>query len=157
VRLDLTKRGDYAIRAMLALARVQNGELLSVRRIASDMTIPRQFLPEVMLDLGRAGLVDAVPGRGGGYRLRRPAVDITLLDVVEAVERDSHRRTCILRGGPCGDDDSCEVHEAFAAAQSAMLAELARATLAGLRPAAGDPGRAGALLPRPAAPERPSP
>ncbi|MBP1704442.1 MAG: transcriptional regulator, BadM/Rrf2 family [Chloroflexi bacterium] len=137
MRLDLTKRGDYAIRAMLALARSRNGSLQSVSRIAADMAIPRQFLPEVMLDLGRAGLVDAVPGRSGGYRLRRPATDITLLDVVEAVEGDSRRRTCILRGGPCGTDTVCEVHEPFVAAQGAMLAALDQATLADLRSSAG--------------------
>jgi len=132
VRLDLTKRGDYAIRAMLTLARAPEGRLLSVRRIAGAMAIPRQFLPQVMLDLGRAGLVDAVAGRSGGYRLRRPAADITLLDVIEAVEGDSQRRTCILRGGPCGLDGTCDVHEAFFSAQDAMLAALASANLAGL-------------------------
>jgi Rrf2 family iron-sulfur cluster assembly transcriptional regulator len=137
VRLDLTKRGDYAIRAMLALARAQNGTLLSVRRIAADMAIPRGFLPQVMLDLGRAGLVDAVAGRSGGYRLRRPAADITLLDVVEAVEGDSRRRTCILRGGPCSVGGVCEVHEAFFSAQGAMLAALGQATLADLHAPGG--------------------
>jgi len=141
VRLDLTKRGDYAIRAMLALARAPDGRLLSVRRIAGDMAIPRQFLPQVMLDLGRAGLVEALAGRSGGYRLSRPAAEITLLNVVEAVEGDSHRRTCILRGGPCSLDGTCDVHEVFFSAQDAMLAALGRASLADL------PERRGGYLP----------
>ncbi len=141
MRLDLTKRGDYAIRAMLALARAPEGRLLSVRRIASDMAIPRQFLPQVMLDLGRAGLVDAVAGRSGGYRLSRPSAQITLLSVVEAVEGDSRRRTCILRGGPCSLDGTCDVHDVFFSAQDAMLEALARANLANL------PERRGGRLP----------
>ena len=141
MRLDLTKRGDYAIRAMLALAHAPEGRLLSVRRIAGDMAIPRQFLPQVMLDLGRAGLVDAVAGRSGGYRLSRPAADITLLDVVEAAEGDSRRRTCILRGGPCSLDGICDVHDAFFSAQGAMLAALGQSTLAEL------PQRRGGHLP----------
>jgi Rrf2 family transcriptional regulator, iron-sulfur cluster assembly transcription factor len=130
--MELTKRGDYAVRAVLALARMPAGRLLSVRRIAEEMSIPVRFLPQVMGDLAAAGLVEATTGRAGGYRLARPAADISLLDVVEAVEGDSRRRTCVLRGGPCGLDGFCDVHEVFFAAQDAMLGALARARLADL-------------------------
>ena len=139
--MELTKRGDYAVRAVLALARAPGGRLLSVRRIAEEMAIPVRFLPQVMGDLGAAGLVEATTGRAGGYRLARPATDVTLLDVVEAVEGDSRRRTCVLRGGPCGLDGHCDVHDAFVEAQDAMLQALARTRLADL------PVRRGGQLP----------
>ena len=100
MRVELTKRGDYAIRAVLALARAADGELLSVRHIAEQQRIPSRFLPQPMGDLVRAGLVEGVTGRSGGYRLARPASAISLLDIVEAIEGDSGRRTCVLRGGP---------------------------------------------------------
>lgn len=132
MRLELTKRGDYAVRAMLALARAPGGRLLSVRRIAEEMAIPVRFLPQVMGDLAAAGLVEATTGRAGGYRLARPAAEVTLLDVVEAVEGDSRRRACVLRGGPCGLDGHCDVHDIFFAAQDAMLAILGAARLADL-------------------------
>jgi Rrf2 family protein len=96
------------------------------------MSIPVRFLPQVMGDLAAAGLVEATTGRAGGYRLARPAAAITLLDVVEAVEGDSRRRTCVLRGGSCGLDGHCDVHDVFFAAQDAMLATLAGARLADL-------------------------
>ena len=147
MRMELTKRGDYAVRAMLALARAPEGRLLSVRRIAEEMAIPVRFLPQVMGDLAAAGLVEATTGRAGGYRLARAADAITLLDVVEAVEGDSRRRTCVLRGGPCGLDGYCDVHDVFFAAQDAMLGTLAVARLADLpirrgghRPDEGAPG-----------------
>jgi Rrf2 family protein len=130
--MELTKRGDYAVRAMLALARAPEGRLLSVRRIAEEMSIPVRFLPQVMGDLATAGLVAATTGRAGGYRLARPATEVTLLDVVEAAEGDSRRRTCVLRGGPCGLDGHCDVHDVFVAAQDAMLGSLAGARLADL-------------------------
>ena len=130
MRIELTKRGDYAVRAMVALASGPDGSLLSVRRIADEMDIPVRFLPQVMGDLTRAGLVTATTGRSGGYRLARPASAISLLDVVEAVEGDSRRRTCILRGGPCGLDGHCDVHEPFFAAQDAMIDRLSAADLA---------------------------
>jgi Rrf2 family protein len=139
MRLELTKRGDYAVRAMLALARgsgggapVSGNGLLSSRRIATAMAIPVRFLPQVLADLQRAGLVEAAPGRSGGYRLAKEPASISLLDVIEAVEGESRRKTCVLRGGPCGVDGSCDVHEVFFAGQEALLSTLGRATLADL-------------------------
>ena len=130
--MELTKRGDYAVRAVLALARAPSGTLLSVRRIAEEMSIPVRFLPQVMGDLAAAGLVEATTGRAGGYRLARPADAITLLEVVEAVEGDSRRRNCVLRGGPCGLDGFCDVHDVFFAAQDALLDTLGAARIADL-------------------------
>jgi Rrf2 family transcriptional regulator, iron-sulfur cluster assembly transcription factor len=130
VRLELTKRGDYAVRAMIALAGGDDTGLLSARRIANAMAIPVRFLPQVLRDLHRAGLVEALPGRTGGYRLARSPDSITLLDVIEAVEGDSRRRTCALRGGPCGAESHCAVHDVFFAAQEALLCTLREASLA---------------------------
>lgn len=131
MRLRLTKRGDYAVRAMLALADARD-RLLTGSQIAADTGIPVSFLPQVMGDLVHAGLADGLQGRTGGYRLARPAGEISLLGVVEAVEGDSRRKTCILRGGPCGSDGTCRVHDAFSAAQDALLGELEGASLASL-------------------------
>lgn len=145
MRMELTKRGDYAVRAALALARAPGGTLLSVRRIAEEMSIPVRFLPQVMSDLAAAGLVEATTGRAGGYRLARAADAVTLLDVVEAVEGDSRRRTCVLRGGPCGLDGHCDVHDVFFAAQDAMLGILDAAHLSDLPVRRGEhiPGEPG--------------
>jgi Rrf2 family protein len=115
---------------MLALASAPAGEWISVRRIAASMTIPARFLPQVMQDLVRAGLVDGRMGRTGGYRLARVPAAISLLDVIDAVEGDSRRATCVLRGGPCGRDGYCAVHHVFFEAQEAMLDRLSEATLA---------------------------
>jgi Rrf2 family iron-sulfur cluster assembly transcriptional regulator len=132
MRLELTHRGDYAIRAMLALGRSTPNGRLSVRTIAADNAIPVAFLPQVMRDLVAAGLIEGVAGRAGGYRLARPAPRISVLEIVEAIEGDSRRTSCVLRGGPCGRDDHCDAHEVFFAAQSAMLDRLRSATLADL-------------------------
>lgn len=129
MRLELTRRGDYAVRAVLALATSAAGERLSVSRIAARENIPPRFLPRVMSDLVRGGLVEAVTGRTGGYRLARPAEAISVLDVIEAVEGDARRRTCVLRGGPCGLATVCNVHQVFADAQDQLLRRLAEARL----------------------------
>ena len=142
MRLELTRRGDYAVRAMIALAQAEPGDgRLSVRRIAAAMSIPVAFLPQVMHDLMAAGLVDAATGRTGGYRLSRPAADISVLEIIESVEGESRRTSCVLRGSPCGKDGLCDAHGVFFAAQEAMLDRLRAATLGDL----GRPDRAAPL------------
>jgi Rrf2 family iron-sulfur cluster assembly transcriptional regulator len=128
MRLDLTKRSDYAIRAMLALTMAPDG-LLSSRKIAEEMKIPPRFLPQIMGDLTRAGLVDAHPGRSGGYELAQPADSVTLLRVIEAIEGDPHRQICVMRGTACGVDGECGVHDVFYAAEGALIEKLRSATL----------------------------
>ena len=132
MRLELTKRGDYAVRAMLELTRGAGNGRLSARRISEAMGIPVRFLPQVLADLQHAGLVEAAPGRSGGYRLARDPASVSLLEVIEAVEGDSRRQSCVLRGGPCGKDGFCDVHGVFFAGQEALLRTLEAATLAEL-------------------------
>lgn len=131
MKLELTRRGSYAIRAVVSLARVEGDQLTSSARIAAAMGIPPHFLPQVMGDLVRAGIVAGVVGRAGGYRLARDPSAITLLEVIEAAEGDARRRTCVLKGVECAATESgCDVHHVFAAAQAALLLEFDGATLA---------------------------
>ena len=132
MRLKLTRRGDYAVRAMLALTRRATAAPTSGREIAAEMAIPVGFVPRVMVDLVDAGLVTSVTGRTGGYVLARPAAQTSLLAVIEAIEGDSRRSTCVLRGSPCGLDGHCQVHDVFFAAQDALLSRLREVTLADL-------------------------
>jgi Rrf2 family protein len=141
MRLELTRRGDYAVRAMLALTRRASTTPTSGREIAAEMAIPVGFVPRVMVDLVDAGLVTSVTGRTGGYVLARPPAQTSLLAVIEAIEGDSRRTSCVLRGSPCGLDGHCQVHDVFFAAQDGLLSRLRDVTLADL---AGTPG------PRPA-------
>jgi Rrf2 family iron-sulfur cluster assembly transcriptional regulator len=130
MRLELTRRGDYAVRAMLALASEPDDGWLSVARISARMSIPERFLPRVMTDLVRHGLVEGRLGRTGGYRLARPPAAISLLEVIRATEPANDDKVCILRGGPCGRDGRCAVHDVFTDARSALEERLATATLA---------------------------
>ena len=120
----MTHRGSYAIRAVLTLARAKEGEVVPARHIAREMDIPVRFLPQVLGDLSRAGIVEARLGRAGGYRLSRPASEVSLLAVIEASEGDARRQTCVITGKECGLHELCEVHDVFSGAQEAILARL---------------------------------
>ena len=131
MRLELTRKGDYAVRAMLELARLDAGQLTATQ-LATATGAPPSLVPQVMGDLVRAGLAANRRGRSGGYRIARPAVEISMLAVIEAIEGDGRRRTCVLRGGPCRRDGACacDVHDAFFRAQEAVFGTLADVSLA---------------------------
>lgn len=114
---------------MLALGQHDGDHWLSVPAVSAAMAIPERFLPRVMADLVDAGLVIGRRGRTGGYRLAKPATSITLLEIIAAAEPEPDPRRCILRGGPCGLDGRCAVHDAFTSAREAMLERLGATTL----------------------------
>jgi Rrf2 family protein len=111
----------------------EDGEstVVPARTIAQQMDIPVRFLPQVLGDLSRAGIVEARLGRAGGYRLARPPSRISILDVIEATEGDTRRQTCVLTGQRCGRGNvPCDVHAVFSDAQVAILERLAATTVA---------------------------
>jgi Rrf2 family protein len=131
MRMELGRRADYALRATLDLAR-HEGKRRKARETAGAVDVPQQYLPQVMAALVRAGIVVSVAGRDGGYLLARRPEEVSLLDVVEAVDGPIRSTVCVLRGGPCTWDGTCAVHEAWSAAQEAFRAEFARTSLADL-------------------------
>lgn len=130
MKLELGHRGDYAVRAMLAVARAPADRPMSGPAIAAEMGVPARFLPQITGALVRAGLLTSRAGRSGGYQLARPADRISILDVIDAADGAGRRQTCVLRGGPCRARGSCDVHDVFFAAQEALLGRLREATLA---------------------------
>ena len=136
MRLELTSRSSYAIRSVIAIARAERGEPsgasrpVPMSRIADEMAIPVRFLPQVMGDLVRAGIVTAQVGRGGGYSMARLPADLPLLTVIEASEGDTRGLRCVLRGVACGANGTCEVHAVFDGARSALRDRLQGATIA---------------------------
>ena len=131
MRLQLTKRTDYAIRACLHLATEARCPIPG-RRIAEQMGIPDSFLPQVMADLGRAGIVGATNGKLGGYCLRRDPSTLSLLDVVEAVEGASPGRAPVPADASRDGYPGSALQPVWAEAQGAFIDVLARASIADL-------------------------
>ncbi len=131
MKVRLTRRGDYAVRAMVALARPDVGQLTGAS-LAAATGIPASYLPQVMRNLVQGGLVANRRGRSGGYRLARSPDEVDLHEIIAVAEGEARLRTCVLRGGPCRGhlDGPCDVHDAFARAQDALDASLSSVTLA---------------------------
>ena len=84
--MRISARADYAVRAVLELAVRQDGGPVKAQAIAVVQDIPHKFLEGILGDLRRAGVVDSRRGGGGGYRLAREAAEITVADVIRAVD-----------------------------------------------------------------------
>jgi len=83
--MNVTAKIDYAVRAVAELG-AADGALVKADRLAAAQNIPRHFLDNVLNDLRRAGIVSTQRGAEGGSRLARPAKDVTLADVMRAME-----------------------------------------------------------------------
>ena len=85
--MKITRQGDYALRALLALAfATEDQKTLSIRQISETDKIPYKFLEQIMVHLKKTGFVKSTKGKYGGYCLARPAQKITLGEVIRAVE-----------------------------------------------------------------------
>lgn len=130
--MQLTRQGDYAIRTVLELAARPQDELVPVKEIASNQDVPLQFLNKIVQSLVKSGIVITVRGSKGGVKLGRAADQITLRDVVEAVEGPIALNRCVIREGACGREGFCRVHHVWRRAQAALLGYLEGVTFADL-------------------------
>jgi Rrf2 family protein len=132
MQVTLDRKGDYSVRAVLDIARHYGKGRRKARQIATVMDIPGRYATQILADLVRHGLLTAVAGPDGGYTLARAPEEITLLDVVDAVEGPTILDTCVLRGGPCDWTDACPIHVTWWKAQAAFIDVLAGSTFAEL-------------------------
>ena len=136
-------RAEYAIHTVLNLHVAATTSAPSARDLAGFQKLPYAFTRQLMSDLHRAGIVEGREGVRGGWRLARPESEITVLDVVEAVQgseslfecRDVRTRCALWPDGSApasAREGTCEIHAVMLAAEERMRAELSRHTIADL-------------------------
>jgi Rrf2 family protein len=130
---------EWALHCTTVLALLPSDVALPASKLAEFHGVPAAYLAKALQSLSRAGIVESVPGRHGGYRLGRQPAEITLLDVVEAVEgrESTFRCTEIRKRGPAQVSPRlyspvCAIAEAMYRADEAWRAELQRTTVADL-------------------------
>lgn len=132
MQATLGRKGDYSVRAVIDVARYHGQRRRKAREIAATMDIPVRYIPQILANLVRAGLLKAVSGPDGGYTLASEPADITLLDIVVAAEGPVELDACVLRGGPCDWEHACPLHIPWSNAQTALSGELSKWTLEAL-------------------------
>lgn len=138
----LSVTAQHAVRALVELASVVEGEALGGRDIARRASIPQNYLAKILRTLGAAGLVDAARGTGGGYRLSRSPASIHLADVVGLFDPARSASECLLDNtSACSDATACAAHRSWRHVKEAYVRFLETTTLAKLA-ARQDTGRA---------------
>lgn len=128
--MRLTSFTDYGLRALMRLAG-EPDRLFTTDEIAREFRISRNHLIKVVRELALAGVVATRKGARGGFRLARPADEITLGEVVRRLESDQALVECFRAdGGTCALTPSCRLKSKLGAAREAFLRELDRSTLA---------------------------
>lgn len=128
----INNRTEYAIRALWQLSESKD-HFSTSEAIAQAQDIPVKFLPQILSDLSRAGLVRSVRGYGGGVRLSRQPEKIKLLEILEAIQGTIFLYDCLKGPIDCQQEPDCKLQKVYKKAQDAMKAEFAKISLADLR------------------------
>ena len=116
--MHVSKRADYAMRAMAYLASQPVGTYVLAGTVALNMSVPSVFLSKIMKQMVEAGLVTSRSGPGGGYALARPAAEINFRQVIEAVEGPVELVPCQSSvGEQCAIQQHCSQHHVWDAIQ----------------------------------------
>ena len=136
--MRLSAKGEYAITALLDLAMHDKEGLQPIQEIAARQGIPQRYLEQVLLQLKRAGLLESRRGSSGGYRLSRPADQVTIGTVLRAVEDSVGGAGAARRGGAYGPDSMGDLSDLWREISEAVSAVVDRLTLDDLRRRAED-------------------
>ncbi|MFO1070663.1 MAG: Rrf2 family transcriptional regulator [Geminicoccaceae bacterium] len=130
----LSHKAKYALRALLMLARQQDDSLLQVAEIAEQENVPRKFLEAILGELAKDGVLASQRGKGGGYRLARPADTVTLGQIVRLIDGPLAPVPCASvtryrRCDDCPDERTCAIRPVMRRVRDAIADVLDRTTL----------------------------
>ena len=112
--MKISKKTDYALRALFAIAQ-QKENSISIRELSESTDVPRRFLENIMLEMNKAGWVRSIPGRYGGYVLAKASNEITLGEVIRYFEGMIAMISCVSVSSyePCSQESKCYFRRVF--------------------------------------------
>ena len=128
----LSKSAEYGIRATLYLNSLKQNGYVSIRAISDELDISFHFLTKIFQKLTQAGLMQSFRGPNGGVALARPASEITLKDLVSAIDGPALFTECVLGLPGCGERKPCPLHEAWGEERDRLKTIFENATLAAM-------------------------
>lgn len=126
----ITRATEYAIRAVLYLAKQPRDQIVYKKDICQTQQITPAFLTKILQPLIKAGIVGSQRGVGGGFYLRRTPEEVTLLDVVKALEGPLYLNQCLTAPGVCERDVFCPVHGVWKEIRGELMRTLEHYTFA---------------------------
>lgn len=128
--MQITRQADYAVRAMVFLAQLGAERRAATSQIAQEKQIPPSFLAKIVSQLSVAGLLQTSRGAHGGVSLARSPEEITLLDVVEAIDGPILLNECVGENSVCVFGDSCSIKPIWCDAQKELVDRLRNSNFA---------------------------
>ena len=128
----ITRATEYAIRAVLFMAKQPQGQTVLKKDICRSQGITPAFLTKILQPLIKEGIVGSHRGVSGGFFLARDPAEITLFDIVEAEEGMPHLNLCLEEEGSCPRDEVCPVHHIWREARMNLVDTLQRHSFAAL-------------------------
>jgi Rrf2 family protein len=128
--MQITRQADYAVRAVLYLAKLGNTERAATSTVAEEQRIPPSFLAKIISQLSIAGLLHTSRGARGGVTLARDPGDISLLEVIEAIDGPIQLNECVGDEGLCSFDGECPLRPVWCDAQDELVKRLKGTTFA---------------------------
>jgi Rrf2 family protein len=122
--MQITRQADYALRAVIYLSRLAPEERAATAQIALEQKIPPSFLAKIVSQLSVAGLLQTSRGARGGVSLAKNPSEITLLDVVEAIDGPILLNDCVACGGVCTFGDTCPMRPVWQDTQAQLVSRL---------------------------------
>lgn len=130
MRLEVSRKADLATRTLIELA--HTGRRSKASELAAAVGTTPGFLSQVIAPLASRGWVRSDPGPTGGYSATVGLDDVSVLDVIEAVEGPSDSGRCVLEDRPCGAERQCALHVPWTRALTSLLKELADTPLSSI-------------------------
>ena len=127
--LQLNRAADYAIRALMQLARVPEGERTMLPDLAKATAAPESFLSKILQELCHAGLIASSRGHSGGFEILPAGRDATVGTVIDVIDGPIQLNSCLGPEDLCGQRCECPAHEIFANAQVALRGALDAKTI----------------------------
>ncbi len=124
-----SRSAEYAIRAFVHLASVPEGKYAMVKQIAEDADIPSHFLAKILQQLARKGFLRSSKGPTGGFCLRVSPNDLSILNIVDAVDGLSDFERCPAGMAECNDQAPCGMHDSWKALRNRIMEYLERTTI----------------------------
>ncbi len=142
MRLEITRRSDLATRSLIAMASTElGGRRTKAADLAALVGTTPGFLSQAMTPLVDRGWVRSEPGPTGGYTVAVNLADVSVLEVIEAVEGSTDVTHCVLQNRPCLAAEPCALHEPWTVARRHLLSSLSATSLSELgAPADESPG-----------------
>lgn len=130
--MKLSKKGEYALRALSCLVRRRGEGPVAIKEIADEEQIPKKFLEQILLELRKAGLIESTRGAAGGYRLLKDPEDVSVARVVRLMDGPLAPLRCVSRTAliRCPREKGCGLRRVMGEVRAAVAGILEERTLA---------------------------